>query len=108
MKEIIYTHYKSKPEKRGTLDGDTFYRDNTPLIRNHLIGLELDVIEQLTDKGCINMKFGVRKPKCKVECSLSEFKCGELKDIGIPDKRIQLCIYYKNHIVYPKDELPKV
>lgn len=99
MKEIIYTRYKTPAQKRGTLDGTTFRRDNTPLVRTFQIMLEVDVIEQLDKKGCKELVFNVRKPKCQVRCYLSDFKEGNLVEMGYPDKRWQRAIYYKPFMV---------
>ena len=102
MQEVIYTFYKEQPEKRGTLVGDTFNRDNTPLVRGHLIALEPDVVRQLDNKGCRYLQFSIRKPKCLCRCRIEDFKNAEMKLIGIPDKRLQKVVYYKPFILRDK------
>lgn len=95
MKTIIYTHYKNPPEKRGTLNGDTFHRDNTPVVMGWAIGLEIDVVEQLELHGCKYLTFNIRGIKNQIKCKIEDFRNAITRRMGIPPREQYFLDYEK-------------
>jgi len=85
---LIFTTYKEPKEKRGTLMGGIFYRDNTPLVWNRFISLEPDVVTKLEEYGCKEMQFVLRGGE-KIVTTVEKFKDSMTRVVGTPNKRKQ-------------------
>lgn len=103
---IISTRYKGveRKEKRGSLYGDIFVRDMTPLVFGKYVCFETDVIQELGREGCRLMRLNLRDGR-KFEVLYTDFVKGSIvKIFGNPDAREQYMFDINQCLPKKKDD----